>query len=54
MSFKVRYNFIGIIHDYMLIVAAVSVREGVCARVCRNIYKHCYGFYPATVVIVPF
>ena len=38
MSFKIRYNFIGIIHDYMLIVVAVSIREGVFARVCVEIH----------------
>ena len=38
----------------MLIVVAVSAGEG-CACMCiGNTQKHCYRFYPATVVTVPF
>ena len=34
----------------MSIAVAVSVVEG-CVRMCvGNTHKHCYGFYPATVV----
>ena len=54
-SLKVRYNFTGIINNYILIVVAVSVGRRVCAHMCRQkAHKHCYGFYPATVVTLPF
>ena len=42
--------FIGIINNCMSIAVAVSVVEG-CVRMCvGNTHKHCYEFYPATVV----
>ena len=35
----------------MLTVVAVRLGGRVCAG---NTHNHCYGFYPATVVTVPF